>query len=323
MSTPYHRAAVHLRHADSVVVCAHVSPDGDAIGSVLALTLALRDASIPAIPTLADDATGPCTYEFLPGFGLLTPANDLNVPAAFVALDTPNFERLGLAEDLARKAENLIVIDHHPDNAEFGGVNIVDSRAASTSQLIWRLIERLEVPVTPEIALCCYVGLMTDTGRFQYENTSPGALRDAAAMIEAGADPSLAARLVYQERSPAALDLDSRVLSRLTVANGGRVAYSWVTDADFEATGAHAEESENLVDLIRVAKGVDVAFLIREQSDGLRANLRSKTGYDVGTLAREMGGGGHAAAAGFTASGTRKALIGQLLGRLPGSGERP
>lgn len=321
MSTPFHRAAVHLRHADSVVVCAHVSPDGDAVGSVLALTLALRDTGIAAVPTLADEGSRPSTYSFLPGFALLAPARDLNVPAVFVALDTPNFARLGRAEKLAHDAGTLIVIDHHPDNAEYGHVNVIDSAAASTSQLVWRLLERLEIPAAPEVALCCYVGLMTDTGRFQYENTSPTALREAAAMVEAGADPALAARLVYQERSTAALELDARVLSRLTLANDGRVAYSWVEDADYEATGARAEESENLVDLVRVAKGIDVAFLVRIQADGNRVNLRSKTGHDIGAIARSLGGGGHAAAAGFTTSEPRDRIVESLLALLPGYGE--
>jgi len=212
VSTPYHRAAVHPRHASSVAVCAHVRPDGDAIGSVLALTLALRSAGIPAIPTLADDKEASTTYSFLPGFGLYVNAAELEQPQVFVACDSPSFERLGVAQPLARGAETLIVFDHHPDNREFGQVNIVDATAAATSQLVWHFLDTLDVRPTPEIALCCYVALMTDTGRFQYDNTTAAAFYDAAQMLETGVQPAEVSRLVYQERSPASLELEARLL---------------------------------------------------------------------------------------------------------------
>lgn len=318
MSTPYHRAAVHLRHAASVAVCAHVRPDGDAMGSVLALTLALRAAGVPAVPVLADDGPPPRTYAFLPGFALFTLASELEQPEVFVALDTPSFARLGVAEEMARGAETLIVFDHHPDNQEFGHVNVVDPGAAATSQMVWRFLEVLDVRPTPEIALCCYVALMTDTGRFQYDNTTPAALRDAAAMIEAGADPAEASRLVYQERSAGSLALEARLLSRLTVTNGGRVAWAWLDDNDFAATGASPEEGENLPDAVRVIGGIDVAVLLRVTQGEVRGNLRAKTGADVATIAREFGGGGHRAAAGFSFAGTLDELVPRLLAMLPG-----
>lgn len=318
MTTPYHRAAVHLRHASSVAVCAHVRPDGDAIGSVLALTLALRAAGIPAIPTLADERDASTTYSFLPGFGLYTRASELEQPQVFVACDTPSFERLGVAEPLARGAETLIVFDHHPDNREFGQVNVVDATAAATAQLVWRFLETLDVRPTPEIALCCYVALMTDTGRFQYDNTTAAAFHDAAEMLEAGVQPAEVSRLVYQERSPASLELEARLLSRLAVANEGRVAWAWLDDCDFEETGATPEEAEHLPDAVRVIGGIDVAVLLRVIGNEVRGNLRAKTGADVGAVARELGGGGHKAAAGFTFEGTLDELLPRLLGMLPG-----
>lgn len=318
MSTPFHRAAVHLRHAASVAVCAHVRPDGDAVGSVLALTLALRAAGIPAVPTLADDRDPSATYAFLPGFGLYVRPTELEQPQVFVALDTPNPDRLGIAEPLAANAETLIVIDHHPDNRQFGSVNIVDEHAAATSQLVWRFLEALEVPPTPEIALCCYVALMTDTGRFQYDNTTSDALRIAAEMLDAGVEPAEASRLVYQERSEASLALEARLLSRLTVANGGHVAWTWLDDEDFRVTGALPEEAEHLPDAVRVIGGIDVAVLLRVIGGEVRGNLRAKTGADVGSVARALGGGGHRAAAGFTFEGSLDELLPRLLGMLPG-----
>lgn len=320
MSTPYHRAAVTLRHARAVVVCGHVRPDGDAVGAVLGLTLALREAGIPAVPTLADAGSEPpATYAFLPGFALYTQLADLEQPDVFVALDTPNLDRLGDAAALAGAAENLIVIDHHPDNAEFGTVNVVDSSAAASGQLVWRLLDRLEVRPSPEVALCCYVGLMTDTGRFQYDNTSPDALRDAASMLEHGVSASEASRLVYQERSAGSLRLQALAMSRIEVVNDGRVAWSWIGDEDFVAARARREEAEYLPDTVREIGGVEVVVLLRQVDGEVRGNLRAKTGYDVGSVARDFGGGGHTAAAGFTWTGTIDDLLPKLLAKLPGS----
>ncbi len=318
MTTPYHRAAVHLRHAASIVVCGHVHPDGDAVGAVLGLTIALRDAGLPAVPTLADEGDPPSTYDFLPGYALYVPASQLDVPDLFVAVDCPDFSRLGAAEQMAHEAEELIVIDHHPDNDGFGSVNLADPTAASSASIVWRLLDRLEIEPSPEVALCCYVGLMTDTGRFQYDNTTPEAFRDAAAMLEAGVDPAEAARLVYQERSAASLALEARMMSRITLANAGRVAYSWVDDSDFTETGAKPEEAERLPDALRCIGGVDAVALLRVSGDEVRGNLRAKTGADVASAARDLGGGGHRAAAGFTFHGTLEQTLEVLLPLLPG-----
>lgn len=316
-----HHAAVALRKARSVVVCAHVRPDGDAVGSVLALTLALREAGISAIPTLADEgADAPATYQFLPGFGLYTPAADLETPDVFVALDTPNLERIGAAGELAQAAETLIVMDHHPDAAEWGSINVLDSSCAATGQLIWRLLEPLQTAPNADVALCCYVALMTDTGRFQYDNTTPTALREAAAMLEAGVSPAEASRLVYQSRRPEALALEARAMSRLTVVNGGRVAYSWITAEDFAETGALQSEAEMLPDAIRTLGGVDVVAFLRAKDGEVRVGLRAKTGTDVAAVAHRFGGGGHKAAAGLTWEGDMEGLLAELLPLLPGGG---
>lgn len=317
----YHRAAVELRKASSVVVCAHVKPDGDGIGSVLALTLGLKAAGIPAIPTLADDSDPPGTYEFLPGFGLFVAPGDLEAPDVFVALDTPHLDRLGAAAHLAEAARIVIVIDHHPDNTMFGTVNLVNAESAAVGLMVWQLLETLDVAPTPEIATCCWVALVTDTGRFAYGNTSPEALRGGAAMLEAGANPAEVHRVLYESRTAAALALDARVLGRLTVANGGRVAYAWVGDEDYAQTGAAPFETEHLVDLVRALQGVDVAVLVRVHSGSVRVNLRSKDGFDVGAVARSRGGGGHRAASGYTVESGLDAVITDLLPDLPG-GER-
>lgn len=318
---PYHRAAVALRRASSVVVCAHVRPDGDAVGSVLGLTLALRAAGIAAVPTLADDREPPATYAFLPGHSLYVRAADLEAPDVFVALDTPVPERLGVARPLMEAAETVIVIDHHPDATSFGAHCALDHSMAATGQMIWHFLDALDVPPTPEIALPLYVALLTDTGRFAYDNTTPDALRVAAEMLEAGVDPAEAARLVYQERSEASLEIEARALSRIVTANEGHVAVTMLSDADFAETGALPEEAEHVVDAVRSLGGVDVVVVLRQRGTEVRVNLRSKTGADVGRVARAFGGGGHRAASGFTVEdSTVDAVLTKLLPLLPGGG---
>lgn len=315
------RAAVDaLLAAGSVVVCAHVSPDGDAVGSVIGAVHALRRRGIDAVPTLAEDRTGPATYAFLPGFDEYRPAASLEAPDVFLALDAPTFERLGAAEPLARAARTVVVIDHHPDNARFGGVNVVDAAAPSTGSILWRLLPALGVTPDEEIAANLYTALMTDTGRFSYSNTTAEALRVAAAMIEAGADPAELYRKVYESRSAASLALLGRTLSRITLANRNRIVYSWVTGQDLSETGALPEETENLVDAVRQTGGVDAVVIFKEDHDGVKVSLRAKCPtLDVGAIARSFGGGGHFAAAGATLGLPLDDAINAVLHVLPGA----
>ena len=309
-----------LLGAARVIVCAHVSPDGDAVGSCLGMTLALRAAGIDAVPVLADHHAGPVTYAFLEGFDLYASAGSLEPADVFVALDTPNWTRLGAAERLARAAKTLVVIDHHADNEFFGTVNLVDAHAPSTASLVWSMLPALGVTPTPGIATACYTGLVTDTGRFSYGNTTPAALRDAADMISAGADAQKVYRRVYESRTPAALLLLGRVLCRITVANSGRIAYSWMTDADLRETGAVAEDTENIVDVVRQVGGVDAVVFFKVQHDAVKISLRAKCPtLDVAAVAHEFGGGGHVAAAGGTAALPLESAIEAVLGRLPGA----
>jgi phosphoesterase RecJ-like protein len=313
------RIAETLLAARSVTVCAHVTPDGDAIGSALALALALRSVGVDAVPTLADDRPAPATYAFLDGFDLFRPASELEPPDVFVALDTPTWARLGVAEPLGRAASRVIVIDHHTDDACFGDLNLVDASAASTGSIVWRLLPSLGVTPDAAMASNCYVALMTDTGRFSYGNTTSQALRDAADMIEAGAKAGGVYRRVYEARSIAALALLGRVLSRITLADGRRVAYSWMTAADLDETGARGEDTENIVDVVRQTGRVDAIAFFKEQPDCVKISLRAKCPtLDVGAIARSLGGGGHFAAAGASLDMPLDQAIATVLALLPG-----
>lgn len=311
--------AAALRAASSVVVCGHVTPDGDAIGSVLGLTLALRSAGIDAVPTLADERDVPVTYRFLQGSDLFRQAATLEAPDVFVVLDTPNWPRLGVAEPLAKAARTVIVIDHHSDDACFGHLNLVDATAASSSAIVWRLLPLLGVTPDAAIAAACYTGLLTDTGRFSYGNTSPTALREAADMIQAGANAFDIYTRVYESRSSCALNLLGRVLARITIAPGNRVAYSWMTEEDLSETGARNADTENIVDVVRQVERVDAVAFFKEQPDATKVSLRAKCPtLDVGTVARDLGGGGHVAAAGVSLPVRLEEAVSTILSRLPG-----
>lgn len=325
MSEPvveYLRAAQALAGAASAVVCGHVDADGDAIGSVLGLTHALRRLGIAATPALAEDRDAPDTYAFLPGSSLLRRASELDAPSVLVAVDTPNPERLGTAAALAERAGTTIVLDHHPDNALYGDINLVDPGAAAVGQIVWRLLPLLDLAPDADIALCLYVALLTDTGRFQYSNSNSTVLRDAAAMIDAGLDAHAVYERVYESQTLEHMEIVGLVKSRVRLANGGHVAYSWVTDDDFLQTGALLETTENLVDAIRVIGGVDVVFLAKLAGGDCRVSLRAKGHADVGGVARHFGGGGHVAAAGFSFECDFDGMLARLLPLLPGAEAR-
>ncbi len=305
--------AESIRAASSVAVGAHVDPDGDAVGSTLGLVLALRSIGIDATPVLPSSDAVPQTYSFLPGSGLYRHAADLAAPDLFIALDTPGFARLGDAEPLARGARELIVVDHHPDNARYGTLSIVDAHASSVGAMIWGLLGALGVEPDARIATCLYTALVTDTGRFSYSNTRPEALRTAASMLEAGVDVQQVFTDVYESRSVGALALIGRTLERITCVQDDAIAYSWVTDDDFAETGALKAESENLIDEVRALRGARIVFLMKQTAGAVRVSLRAKSGADVGSVARAFGGGGHSAAAGFTFDGEMDALLRVLL----------
>jgi phosphoesterase RecJ-like protein len=308
-----------MKGAASVMVCSHVNPDGDAIGSVIALTLALKAAGLEVVATLADDTPAPSTYEFLEGFDLFVPNRELVPPQLFVALDSPSWERLGAAQPLSFRAGGTLTIDHHRDNHRFAAYSLVEPEAASTGSMIWHMLPGLGVEPTPAIASACYVALMTDTGRFSYGNTTSEALRDAADMIEAGAVATSLYQRVYENRTPAAMALLGRVLSRITLANQDRVAYSWMEERDLTETGATPEETENIIDVVRQTGGIVVAAFFKVEGDHVKVSLRSKTRrFDVSAIAKELSGGGHTAAAGCTVRGTLDDATGQILARLPG-----
>lgn len=307
-----------LRAASSVVIGSHVDPDGDAVGSSLALALALGRSSVPCEVVAAQGAECPVTYAFLPAACRYRSAEDLDPPAVFVSLDAPNLDRLGTGRALAERAGTLIVVDHHPDAVSAGVLNLIDPAAPATGVLVYDIIRALGVTLDIDIATCLYTALVTDTGRFSHSNTGPEAFAVAGELVAAGVHPNDIVSAVYENRSLGALSLTGRVLERLTLANGGAVAYSWLAPGDMTETGVSHAETENLIDQVRAIGGVEVVFLVKLDVETARVSLRAKGATDVGAVARTFGGGGHRPAAGFTVRASLDEVLASLLPQLPG-----
>lgn len=329
LAGPLAEAAAVLRAARTVVVTGHVNPDGDALGSLLAVTAALRAAGIDAIPSWgsrhADEPPAQLDPSlcFLPSRELVRDPADLPpAPDVLVACDTAAVGRLGTLAPLAAAAGTVVVIDHHAVGEVFGDIRIVDEAASCTGVLALALIDALEVPLDPEIADALYLALLTDTGRFAFASTTPADHRVAARLLEAGADHVGITRAVYESVSPGYLGLVARVTARAVVADD--VVASWVTLADMAATGSGEHETDGLIDLLRKVAGVDVTCLMRQTPHGTwRTSLRSQGAVDVARIAAELGGGGHRMAAGFTGHGTAEDLLADIRRRLASAAGAP
>jgi phosphoesterase RecJ-like protein len=297
-----------LRDNDRFVVTAHEAPDGDALGSLLGAGLALKELGKDAVMFLGGPAPLPGEYRFL---GLEKRGLSRTRPVDFgervlVAVDCASKTRVGAEPDVVDAARFTINIDHHHDNPRFGDVNLIVPDASSTGEVLADVFEELGVALTPEIAEALYIALVTDTGRFQYANTTPKALRLAAELVEAGADVHRVFQGVYENVQFAKLKLLARALDRARVLEGGEIVVSHLLRDDFEAVGASEPYSEGIIDVLRSVEGSAVSALIREPPprDGAPArkvSLRSSVDeIDVSAIARKSGGGGHRGAAGFS-----------------------
>ena len=294
--------AERLRELDDFVLCGHVSPDGDCIGSMLALAHVLEAAGKKVICTRASTTPLDPTLSWLPGADGIVPASHVTKHhATFVGLDVPTRDRLGVdAQKLLDGATRTFTIDHHANEATMCEVVYVDPDAASCSIIVWELVKLMTDEIPRATALCCYNGLVSDTGCFCYQNTDPRAFASASEMIAYDIDPADVARNVYQNRSVASLKLDSLVVQRMRFSVDGLVVVSWITEQDLAALAAVKADVDPLIDTLRSIRGIEVACMLREQDGEVRGSLRAKNDLDISGIARSYGGGGHKAAAGFT-----------------------
>src|SRR5918912_2311022 len=293
-----------LRSHDRFLVTTHENPDGDALGSLLAAKLALEQLGNDVVMALYGDAPLPGEYAFMALQGLRRDWPDDVETRVLLAVDCANETRIADPSVLGH-APLVLNVDHHHDNTRFGSLNLVAPEASSTGEVLRDVFRELDVRLTPEIAEALYIALVTDTGRFQYTNTTPKALRLAAELVEAGADVHRVFQGVYESVQFAKLKLLARALERAQIYDGGRLVVSYLVRSDVTDIGAAAAYSEGIIDYLRAVEGADLAALIREppRSDGpaRRISLRaSNDELDVSAIARKSGGGGHRQAAGFS-----------------------
>jgi len=294
-----------LREHDRFLVVTHENPDGDALGSLLATTLTLRELGKDVEMYLGGSGALPREYAFMHLDGLRRSLPDDLERRVLVAVDCAKADRMGPDPEPVERASLVLNIDHHHDNTRFGDVNLIVADASSTGEVLRDLIRQLDVELTPELAEPLYIALVTDTGRFQYTNTTPKSLRLAAELVEAGADVHAVFQQVYESVEFAKLKLLARALERARVLEGGLIIVSHLLRTDFAEVGAAEPYSEGIIDYLRAVEGAELAALIREppRNDGptRRVSLRASVDeLDVSAIARMFGGGGHRQAAGFS-----------------------
>ena len=299
------KVAETVESHDRFLITTHENPDGDSLGSILAMKLALEQLGKDAVMYLSGETPLPSEYTFMPLDGITRKLPDDASERVVLALDCANARRIGPDPAVLERAPLVIDIDHHHDNTRFGNINVVVASASSTGEVLRDLFEVMGIELTPDIAEALYIAIVTDTGRFQYANTTPKALRVAAELVEAGANVHRVFQTVYENVAFAKLKLLAKALERARVYEGGRMIVSHLERADFEAAGAEEPFSEGIIDYLRAVEGAEIAALIREpptQNGPLRrVSLRTRAeDIDVSAIARKSGGGGHPQAAGFS-----------------------
>jgi len=294
------QAADAITAAPSLALACHHTPDGDALGSMLALhhlALAAGKQSVASWPEPFDVASH---YTFLPGLDLVTkPADFPPAPDLMVTFDCGSLGRLAELAPAAQRARQLIVVDHHSTNDGYGTVNLIDPDAAASAVVVRRLLDRLGWALNREAAQCLYTGLVCDTGRFQYESTTPDVFALAQELATFDLPIAPMNRQLFEEHRLAYLRLAGVALQRAVYDGDRRFVATWVTTEDLETYGVGLEETEGLIDLLRRATEADVSAVLKECPEGTKVSMRAVTEFDVGQVAISFGGGGHRTASGF------------------------
>lgn len=300
-----------LAAADEIVLTCHVGPDGDAMGSMLAVAAAAVDAGKRVFPSFGPPFGSTPAFRFLPVELLVPPDQVPAEPKVMVSFDAGNLERLGGMAAIAVRAECLIVVDHHAAGSDgFGHLNIVDPRAAASAELAYLLIEAAGWKVDDRIATSLLTGLVTDTGRFQYSNTSPATLRLAADLVAAGAKPEIIGQHIYEETPFGYLAAAGKVMGRAQLLPEVGLVWSVLFMEDLAIAGIGLADTDPLIDLIRLPAEAGAALLLKEHGPGeFKGSLRSRGVADVGAVAHALGGGGHRNAAGFTFHGSPEEAV--------------
>lgn len=301
-----------LREHEKFVLIAHVLPDGDSIGSLLALGEALCNAGKEV--QLFSPGAVPRKYTFLRGSEKIkVEGMELPPAAVVIALDSSDPDRLGNFTEQARQARHLVNIDHHVTNARYGTLNLIDAEAAATGEIIYSLLDELGAAVTESIAEALYVAIATDTGSFKYDNTTPVTHRIAASLLEKNVNPGVLSQRIFDERPLSYYLLLKEALSTLEVHAENRIALISINKEMLQRSGTSVEDIDGLINYTRDIEGIELGILIYvENAEEIKVGFRSKTA-DVSLLAKKLNGGGHPKAAGCRVHGSYQSVKEKVL----------
>ena len=309
-----------LKDATSIGVVGHIGPDGDALGSMVALSVSARGAGIDAVASFGDPFVVPDEMSFLDSSTLVPPGEfptDLDVG---VVVDTSVPHRVGSLLSQLNKAKRLVIIDHHISDGAWGDHLLIDRSAAAAAELVYELLVELDWPITEAVATALYTGIVTDTGRFQYSSTSPNTHRIAAKLLERGVHPDVIGQKLFEEAPFGYYKVAAAVLARAVLDTDHRFVWSVMTPNDLDEAGLEYHETDALIDLVRMARGTEVACLLKVKKSGvIKGSMRSRGRIDVASIASSFGGGGHHNAAGFTSSESPDVIIAKVTSLLPAS----
>jgi phosphoesterase RecJ-like protein len=304
-----------LQDHSRLVILSHPDPDGDSIGSQLALCSVLRRLGKQAWAVSEDKM--PAIYRFLEGPVCVESPMEVSDPDLLVVVDASNRQRVSGLPALEASGAEILNIDHHRSNTRFGRWNYVDSEASACAEQVYGILRHMDVDLTENEAACLYVGLLTDTGAFRFPNTTSGCLRIASELVNHGFSAAEVSRRVFWEKTPESTRLLGLALSALEVRHDGQIAVMHVSRDMSREAGASASDSDGFASYTKVITGVKVGLLFREQNgEGVRVSLRSDSGVDVERVARLFGGGGHPTSAGCVLAGALDDVKRQVVGEV-------
>jgi phosphoesterase RecJ-like protein len=309
-----------MEAAHTLLITTHVRPDGDGIASELALKSVLSSLGKDVVIVNQDPV--PDMYAWLPGAeeirvyreGIVRELGPLDCG---VLLDCSSEARIGRVVELLRRVGSVLCIDHHVNTHCPGDAHLIDPAASSIGEMLFRVIPGLESRLSPDVAVCLYTSILTDTGSFTNANTRAGVFGIAGKLVKAGADPALIHRRIYRNKRLVYFRLLSRALDRLRIIEGGKIAYTLLPERTYREVGATDDDTEGILDVMKALRGVQLIVMIRQVNAGeVKISLRSTDSVDCSEIARIFGGGGHARASGFSVSGTVEEESGGIIDRL-------
>jgi phosphoesterase RecJ-like protein len=311
----------HIKAGQRILVVSHAEPDGDCLGSLVALGLAL--SKLNKAITLLNSSPIPAVYRFLPGVErIVRQIKEAKEYDLAIVLDCGDIVRVGEGRSVVDQIPIVINIDHHVSNTGFGDVQLIDTDACATAEIVYRLINALQIPFDRAIATGIYLGILTDTGSFRFSNTNPAAFAISKAMIDIGVEPHTVAQRVFGTYSLGRIKLLNMALNSIEISENGKLSLMTISRSMLNSTGTSTEDIDGLINYARRIEDVKVAALIHEIKNGAgkftnmnryHVSLRSDSTVDVARIAGKFGGGGHTSAAGFQIESTLVALKEKII----------